>query len=277
MRKLLSAGFMRLWKSRIFWLVLAGCVLIPLTVVFTEYQHYRVTTYTVHPEDAMFNIIPIMIFVCPVLISLFQGTEYSDGTVRNKLICGHMRRDILFSGLIVCSAASVLMLLVCYGVTFLATCLYSPEIQMTGGHIVYYIFCSAMVTMALSAICMLVTVFLQKKAAAAVGSVILIVLLLFGSSYLDSLLREPETNYGAMVMHEDGKFEFVGEEPNPLYISGVQRDIIELAFDITPTGQSIQINNQDFARSARWPLLSLAVTVAVSVVGLIVFKKKDIQ
>ena len=278
MRKLLSAGFMRLWKSRVFWLVLLGAVAIPAIMVYAEYQSFqRLPTLLALPEEAMFNVIPIMVFICPVLISMFLGTEYSDGTIRNKLVCGHRRMDIYLSGLVVCSAASVVMLLVVYAVSFFLTLTFSTEIQMPAWQILYIIFCSVMVTAAFSAICVLVVMNIQKKATGVVVSLVLMILMTFGSSYIDSQLREPETNYGAMVMHENGQVEFLGEEPNPLYISGTQRVVLELALDAIPVGQAMQINNQDFSGFEYWPLLSLGITAVTSAAGVLIFKKKDIK
>ena len=47
--------------------------------------------------------------VAAVFISLFVGSEYSDGTIRNKLVVGHSRMRIYLANLIVCSIACVLI------------------------------------------------------------------------------------------------------------------------------------------------------------------------
>lgn len=53
-----------------------------------------------------------LIFAAAVVVGLFVGTEYSDGTIRNKLSAGHARRDIYLSKLIVCAAADVVIYVV---------------------------------------------------------------------------------------------------------------------------------------------------------------------
>ena len=278
MRKLLSAGFTRLWKSRIFWLALSCSVLLGLFAVYDQYRMLqRIPTLSVAPEELMFTMMPAMEIVCPILISMFLGTEYSDGTVRNKLICGHKRGDIYFSNLIVCTAASVITQLTLYLVTFLLTLPFSTGSTMMAGQIIYIVACSVLVTVAISAICTLVTMSIQKKASGAVCSIILIILLFFGSSYLDSKLREQELTPMGLVYYEDGHSEWVEPEPNPLYISGAKREVLELVFDALPSGQVSDINNLNFERSERWPILSLGVTVIVSAAGIYIFKKKDIK
>ena len=50
-----------------------------------------------------------LIFAAAVFIGVFVGTEYSDGTLRNKLIIGHSRSSIYISNLIVCTTAGIIM------------------------------------------------------------------------------------------------------------------------------------------------------------------------
>ena len=47
--------------------------------------------------------------VAAILTSMFIGSEYSDGTIRNKLVVGHSRMRIYLANLIVCSVACVLI------------------------------------------------------------------------------------------------------------------------------------------------------------------------
>ncbi len=42
----------------------------------------------------------IISFFCPIFSSIFIGTEYSDGTMRNRLIVGHMRKNIYLANFI---------------------------------------------------------------------------------------------------------------------------------------------------------------------------------
>ena len=49
--------------------------------------------------------------VAAILTSMFIGSEYSDGTIRNKLVVGHSRMRIYLANLIVCSVACVLIFL----------------------------------------------------------------------------------------------------------------------------------------------------------------------
>ena len=278
MTKLLSAGFYRLFKSRVLWIMLAICVLLQVFVCVDNFRFEQKTPEgSVLLDDIVFSIIPALGFISSALISLLLGEEYRDGVVRTKLTVGHRRSDIYFSNLIVCTAGSFLALAALFLSGGLLGFALFGGFTHEVGTLLWLILCSFLLTAALSAIDVLVVMCCQNKAVAAVLSLGLVLLMLFAGSYLDSVLNEPEMQYGAMVVHEDGVMEFVDPAPNPHYVSGMTRAVMGIAEDIIPMGQALQINNFALERSARWPLLSIAVFAAVSALGYAIFKKKDIK
>lgn len=64
---------------------------------------------------------------------------------------------------------------------------------------------------------------------------------------------------------------------NPAYVSGTKRKAIEILTDLSPVGQIIQICDEDFTRSDRWPFFSAALFTVVSLLGFLRFKKHDIK
>lgn len=278
MTKLLSAGFYRLFKSRVFWIMLVICILLQVLVCVDNFRYERERPEnTVILDDIVFSIVPAIGFISSALISLLLGEEYSDGVVRNKLTVGHRRSDIYFANLIVCTAGSFIMLAALFLSGGLLGFALFGGFTYDAGTLLWLILCCFLLTAALSAIDVLVVMCCQNKAVAAVLSLALVLVMLFAGSYLDSVLNEPEMQYGAMVVHEDGVMEFVDLAPNPHYVSGMTRTVMAITEDIIPMGQAIQINNFALERSARWPLLSIAVFTAVSALGYAIFKKKDIK
>lgn len=278
MTKLLSAGFYRLFKSRVFWIMLVICILLQVLVCVDNFRYERERPEnTVILDDIVFSIVPAIGFISSALISLLLGEEYSDGVVRNKLTVGHRRSDIYFANLIVCTAGSFIMLAALFLSGGLLGFALFGGFTYDAGTLLWLVLCCFLLTAALSAIDVLVVMCCQNKAVAAVLSLALVLVMLFAGSYLDSVLNEPEMQYGAMVVHEDGVMEFVDLAPNPHYVSGMTRTVMAITEDIIPMGQAIQINNFALERSARWPLLSIAVFTAVSALGYAIFKKKDIK
>ena len=278
MTKLLSAGFYRLFKSRVFWIMLVICILLQVLVCVDNFRFEQERPEnSVILDDIVFSMIPAIGFISSALISLLLGEEYSDGVKRNKLTVGHRRSDIYFANLIVCTAGSFIMLAALFLIDGLLGFALFGGFTYDAGTLLWLVLCCFLLTAALSAIDVLVVMCCQNKAVVAVLSLALVLVMLFAGSYLDSVLNEPEMQYGAMVVHEDGVMEFVDPAPNPHYVSGMTRTVMAITEDIIPMGQAIQINNFALERSARWPLLSIAVFTAVSALGYAIFKKKDIK
>lgn len=278
MTKLLSAGFYRLFKSRVFWIMLVICILLQVFVCLDNFRFEQERPEnSVILDDIVFSMIPAIGFISSALISLLLGEEYSDGVMRNKLTVGHRRSEIYFANLIVCTAGSFIMLAALFLSGGLLGFALFGGFTYDAGTLLWLILCCFLLTAALSSIDVLVVMCCQNKAVAAVLSLALVLVMLFAGSYLDSVLNEPEMQYGAMVVHEDGVMEFVDPAPNPHYVSGMTRTVMAITEDIIPMGQAIQINNFALERSARWPLLSIAVFTAVSALGYAIFKKKDIK
>ena len=278
MTKLLSAGFYRLFKSRVFWIMLVICILLQVLVCVDNFRYERERPEnTVILDDIVFSIVPAIGFISSALISLLLGEEYSDGVMRNKLTVGHRRSDIYFANLIICTAGSFIMLAALFLSGGLLGFALFGGFTYDAGTVLRLVLCCFLLTAALSAIDVLVVMCCQNKAVAAVLSLALVLVMLFAGSYLDSVLNEPEMQYGAMFLNENGVMEFVDPAPNPHYVSGMTRTVMAITEDIIPMGQAIQINNFALERSARWPLLSIALFTAVSALGYAIFKKKDIK
>ena len=64
---------------------------------------------------------------------------------------------------------------------------------------------------------------------------------------------------------------------NPDYIDGFQRTVYELIADLLPSGQAIQLNNLQYERANRWPLLAVIMLLFTTIAGYLSFRKRDIQ
>ena len=100
MRKLLRANFSRLMKDKLFWILMAVELflggLFPV-LHFMDNLDEKARWTQEHSFFIFAIFVPMML---SVVTSLFIGTEYSDGTIRNKLIVGHGRSRIYAANLI---------------------------------------------------------------------------------------------------------------------------------------------------------------------------------
>ena len=112
MRKLITANFHRFSKDRFSWCVVAIVVILSLASVFNSagsFEAMAARGYAVSLEDCYFNQAPLIGAFLALLISMFLGTEFSEGTIRNKLCVGHKRNEIFLSNFISCAFASIVL------------------------------------------------------------------------------------------------------------------------------------------------------------------------
>jgi hypothetical protein len=273
MNNLLSANFSRLFKSRVLWLGMAA------TFVFCAVTMLRCPNG--YPLDEYyFNTVPLIGICMAVVTSLFLGTEYSDGAIRNKVIVGHNRRDIYMANLFACMVIALLMTLSwALGGLVGMPRLGLWEMGLDGAMV--YLFVSISMAMALGAVFTLVGMLVSNKAATVVITFLLFFLLFTVASMLYNRLSEPEFSayyyFSQGVAIEGAQIQVVDDTPNPLYLGGAMRMVYVYALSILPTGQMALIANQEITQ----PLLSigtsLVVTALAALGGIRLFAKKDLK
>ena len=118
MRKLLSANFSRLWRSKFFSFVLLTAALMSGLLLFVnQFNSASSIKYMDFPFFSQFIYNPV---IFAAFITLFLGTEYSDGTLRNKLSIGHSRGSVyaanLCASVILSVTFVVIQVLFCLGI-----------------------------------------------------------------------------------------------------------------------------------------------------------------
>lgn len=283
MNRLLSAGFSRLWKNKPFWL---GIILMPCFMAFTlltNYYEMKQYDFSFPMDGYMYGCIILITLFTPVFASLFLGTEYSDGTVRNKLMIGHSRTAVYLSSLTVCFVFS---LLVCSAIALITFALgiplfgtpETPVLTIVQG----YAFGVLMIA-ALSGLFTLLAMMITSKSASAIVCTLGIFALLFVSMYILQRLLAPEMiEYGY-----EAAFGYDGVadgsviplvHPNPRYLTGTARKVYEFFQDFLPTGQEMQLMQFGYLEHPLQACLcSLFVTAATTVGGILAFQKKNLR
>lgn len=282
MRNLLSANFARLKKSKIFWLEMAVMFLWAALMLVAAYQSLKL-----YPEDEvnlsqfLFGHLPAVGGFSAVFFSLFLGTEYSDGTMRNKVIAGHSRWKIYLSNVIVGSVAGVLVNLawmaaiVVVGIPLLG---WSP---VKASDFFTFFGIGILMTLAYGAIFGVVSMLVSGKANQAVIAMVLFWAILFLGSYCENRLNEPEMyREGPVLSVVDGKpVVDTNAEPvmNPDYVSGNKRKVMEFVRDVLPSGQGIVISHLEEINAGRMALASLGWIVIMTGAGCFLFRRKDLK
>jgi len=286
MRNLLSANFLRLWKSKTFWTALAVFAVLGAASAVGEFRFQvsvgadlsqpEVAQYKALLDRQFFQYASFIGILAATLISLFLGTEYSDGAIRNKIVAGRSRTAIYFAGLIVSFTASALCM-----AGYMLSCLAvgapllgwftkpaSLLVTATGGSVVMLAaFCAIFTFVAMNC---------SRKSTSVMICLLGVFCLLFAAAYLYSRLDAPEFIAG-YEMSVNGQIVAAKPEPNPLFLQGLKRDIYQFLYDLMPTGQGIQYGSLSFTDPARLMTLSLCVTVLSTAGGVALFRKKDLK
>lgn len=260
MRKLLSADFILLLRSKIFWatfvVMLAGTIMLNLSFHNTMQLHgYIASDWTA--EGAIFCMMPGIGTINALWLHFVIGSDYDQGTLRNKITAGHTRGAIFLSHWLTACTGALMNLAVSLVVgTVLSTHFFQDFALDTKGLCWLYL-CCALLTLSYAAICIALAMNLGSKAISIVTGMFVIMGLSIVSSLIDSKVTDI-TIRGVFV--------------DPLI-----EKLIFFFHDFLPSGQCVQINNLLFDRMGIWPLYSLALTAIVTTIGYLLFRRKDMR
>ena len=267
MLKLLSANRIRIKKSKLFWIglfVTIGYSVFLLIMNYIEKVSYignsivQINWYLLSP----FSVIS---FFCPVFSSTFIGTEYSDGTMRNRLIVGHTRKNIYLANFItVCLVNLIITLITTVIAGFLGTLLLGWHMINPMLFLLNYMG-GIMMLVAFSGFFTLVAMVIHNKTMGAVISIIV---------YLAS--------YMIVAVIRRLVFSFYNGEAISDIFSGLSDDmvsqpVLEFLNDFIPMGQCLQITSDTVFHPLRLPVYSALFTAITVICGVLVFRKKDMK
>ena len=293
MSNLLLANFQRLWKNKMFRLALAGMLAFGIFMIWVVLQNnlddsmYIITS----PDTILMEGSIVAGIVSSIFSAFYIGTEYSDGTIRNKLTVGHSRISIYLVNLMTCYVAVVLMNLVYVTVIVTAGSLLIGTFAAGAGVIANLLAVSLIPLAALTAVYVLLEMLISNKAIAVTVLILVSFGLIFSQQIIEDRLNSPEY-YDAYSWTDDKGNVY--EEPrhkNSAYPTGSKRQFYELMYDVLPGAEVSQMsimlddsaesgepltreNHADLWLFAGYSVLILCVS---SGVGMLLFQKKDIQ
>lgn len=276
MRKLLSANFSRLWKDKFFWLCMGAMLIYSVVYMMNGCRQAAadLSEYNYSIDKYYFHFAVVIGAFCALFSSMFLGTEYSDGTIRNKIIVGHTRTSIYIANLITSFTATLLLMLV-WLIGALAAIPTLGVWEMGVPNLFAYLLIAVMFEAALAAIFTFVCMQTANKATTVVISILLFLGLIVFASMINNGLSQPEMTSGVQISANG--IDMSEPTPNPNYISGIQRTIYEFIVDFLPTGQGLQMSQLKIDHAVRMLVSSVVITVLTTLGGLFVFKRKDLK
>ena len=275
MGNLLRADFFRLWRSKSFWACMVFQIVCGLFFSILIYVQSSIDS-NILPDWNFFSGLTFLCVLSAFFCGLFIGTEYSDGTMRNKLVVGYRRWEIYLSHLITCTVASFLIhmgYLLPYCVVILSS---SLTMQADIPTILVFLLVSGMLTIALTSLYTMLVILNQNRSISTSICLVLSFLMLFLGSFLQGRLNHPKTCVWTQYDQETLQLvEKVME--NPSYVDGIQREVYEVLYDVCPGGQAIQCAAWDAPNLPRLPVYSAALTGVTTGAGLWLFRRKDLK
>lgn len=272
MNNCLRAGFSRLWKSRFFFLL--------LLFFFGEGALSAYTTSGYVFDNGLLGNTPTVMFLGGLFTAVFIGTDFSDGTVRNKLVVGKSRAAVYFSNLIVCCAAAELM-----NLTYLLSALgfgliFEDAYVRTAGEILFRLMIGNIALLAATALTVLLCMLIRSRSSSIVVTTLFSIGMIFFAQFVGGRLAEPEYFEGRVYVDEDGNLRYDTEtkEANPYYIDGTAREALETVYRASPSGQMSLITSlEEIENGGQLMLDSAGVFLAANLFGYLGFRKGDLK
>lgn len=272
MRDLIAANFRRMFKNNLFW----GGVLFMFFVAVVELVSSKIEMLS-GDGSAASSVLDSLLYdgalrlsvVMAVFVSVFVGTDYSDGTIRNKITLGHHRGSIFFANLIACVSAAVLMQATHLFSLFVPGWFLFRDLTVTTNEVISLILLDMLAVNAFTAIYVAVCMISRSKSTSAIVSLLFV----FSASLLSLILFQE-------LLQPEYVTDSVSAElvRNPYYIGGIKRTLFAFLNDALPSSQIMQLESgQVIGHAERFVIYDLAIMAFMTVGGIFVFQREDLK
>lgn len=288
MYKLLNASFSRLRKNKIFLGLVILTIIIAAFMLISEYldkvKYSSVFGISSNTTDILLtNFINIIGFFIAIFTSLFVGAEYSDGTIRNKIVAGHSRKNIYLSNLIVSIIVGLILEFIYLIIISIVAIPLFGSIQMTFSQFAFILLDMIMIIIVYSSIFNFIALICSNITISTVTSLLLILIMFVIDMLLSPTANSTEYIQKNIVMDEQGNitYEIVKNEDYPgKLVQTTCKTIINfnpVSQAIEISGNKINMNEEDFNNMKVYPLYSLGLIIIITAIGIYLFNIKELK
>ena len=298
MTRLLNANFARLFRSKLFWICAAASVALGLIEVIPKAINLIGTKDHLNPEKYLIN--PgsfmswfVMLVITAIFVGIFVGAEHS-GVLRNKIIAGQRRGSVYMANLIT-AITGVLIFQILFAATVLLTgIIMGGEFILSFETIAFYELLQFISLIGLCAFFTAITMLIPQKLAGAIAALVLVVgfyiidICVDGALYplqLEDYVTDEETGKITIIERTD----YTDEErlqlnvltflkrTNPLgQDSIIRKNYSETYYNTLYRLEGLNYQEIPHAPTETIPY-SLGVIAVSTLVGTLVFRKKDLR
>lgn len=280
MNKLIYANLNRFRKGKAFLIALVAMVCYGLLLCIGLKYSMSVNNIVIEFQEVYisgfgFNgIVAVPGVIMSVFCSVFIGTEFSDGTIRNKLIVGHTRLEVYFANFISCVIAGMLLLLTYIIVVMVIAIPICGFFTVPVSIILKLTFTGVMMIISYAAIFNFVSMLVQNKTTSVIINLLGVMLFMFVVITLISKIQEPKL---IEVMEITNGQQVYKKIENTRYLSKTARTICQFIVDFLPTGQSLQLSGMSVINLHILPIYSTIIIILTNMVGIFTFQHKDLK
>ena len=253
----LRADFTRLHKSFAFYISLFS-----MLVMAVFFMHMQATgmNYTVPLSRVIFLPMSMFGIAMAAFVSVFIGTDFSDGFIRNKILVTNHRSGLVLSYIIVsCTACVIVYTVVTAFTTGIGLFFFENNISIAD-FILYFLW-GIGICLVTGCLFSVITILCGNKTRAIILCMGLAFIMLFFCMHTNELLVQKEYKNGIL---------------NPHYTGGLRRVIYSILHDINPCGQAAQLSSWEILNPFRGILINLLIIIALLILGCTMFCRKDI-
>lgn len=284
MIKLLRADLSRLFRSKTFWLCAAAIFVLSVVMAFDYANYVREAIENGYyqagfGEERAFILAPVLGGFAALFSGTFLGTDYSCGTIRNKIIIGHSRRNIYLANLFTCFAGGAATIVLWFiGIIFGMT--YSGIFDMGFWDILVKFLTALGFTAVFCAVYVLIGMLISNRTVTvALSLVIWIGLTIAGYCILGEF---ENINPDDFVPGENDSFMIADSAKGKFILCGILSKVLptcQMLFMQSENSIEDVLNNIGLSVGFYLPdiVVSALVTAAITALGVCIFRKKDIR
>lgn len=279
MCNLLMTNIKRLVKTRAFQIAAAVVAVIGLFEIFMMYRDSIIEMETPYFDSGLFSFSALGVFALAAVVPLFVGSEYSDGTIRNKVVVGYHWASVYLSMLVTSVIAGWLLVMVWTAAYLIPGVILMEHANPLWVYLCLY-FAMFLELAVFSAIFTLLTMTLGSKAGSAVLCILFALFLMMQGIVVKSMLEEPEFYGPELIVSDSEEVSYAGEmEANPNYIpeGSPKRAFYNFLMDFTPGGQALQISERATDNLSIICFYDIGWLVVMTAAGVLIFRRKDLK
>lgn len=258
MHKLLRADLYRLYHNKKIWIALLAMLSVAGMMVTMQ---YTAMDYKVPLSRVIFLPMTFFGLILAALIGFFVGEDFSEGTVRNKIIAGNCRMCIYMSQIICVWSAALILYAITIGLTFcVGLSLFTHDVGTQEIAVCFGLGCLTVIAM--GSLFYLLSICIGNRSVAVTVCMGLAFLMLFLCLHTNQILTQQEFKDGVI---------------NIYYVSGIKRLCYELLHDINPMGQIAQLSEMKCISVMRWIAVDVVWVLISLGAGMFIFEGKDIR